>query len=40
MEQMAEAGLVEEMPVMEGFEDFGGESFTGIDLPVDEDDTL
>lgn len=40
MEQMAEAGMVEEAPVMEGFEDFGGESFTGIDLPVDEDDTL
>ena len=40
MEQMAEAGLVEEAPEMTGFEDFGGESFTGIDLPVDEDDTL
>ena len=40
LEQMAEAGLVEEAPVMTGFEDFGGESFTGIDLPVDEDDTL
>jgi len=40
LEQMAEAGMVEEAPAMEGFEDFGGESFTGIDLPVDEDDTL
>ena len=40
LEQMAEAGMVEEAPAMENFEDFSGESFTGIDLPVDEDDTL
>ena len=41
IEQMAEAGMVEEeTPAMEQFETFGGESFTGIDLPVDEDDTL
>ena len=32
--------MVEEAPAMENFEDFSGESFTGIDLPVDEDDTL
>ena len=40
LEQMAEAGMVEETPAMANFEDFGGESFTGIDMPVDEDDTL
>ena len=42
LEQMAEAGMVveEEAPVQEQFETFGGETFTGIDLPVDEDDTL
>ena len=41
MEQMAAAEPAEEQaPVMDEFADFGGESFSGINLPVDEDDTL
>jgi len=38
-EQMAGAEVAEEAPAMD-FGDFGGEAFGGIDLPVDEDDTL
>ena len=41
MEQMADMEIVEEeATAMDQFETFGGEAFTGIDLPVDEDDTL
>ena len=40
LEQMGDAVVVEEAPALDQFGDFGGEAFTGIDLPVDEDDTL
>ena len=40
LEQMGAAVVVEEAPALDQFGDFGGEAFTGIDLPVDEDDTL
>ena len=40
LEQMGDAVVVEEAPALDQFGDFGGEAFTGIDLLVDEDDTL
>ena len=40
LEQMGDAVVVEEAPALDQFGDIGGEAFTGIDLPVDEDDTL
>ncbi len=40
MEQMADVEIVEDAPAMDEFADLGDESFTGIDLPVNEDDTL
>ena len=40
MEQMGDVEIVEDAPVMDEFADFGGEAFTGIELPMDEDDTL
>ena len=40
MEQMSAAEIAEEPAAMDQFVDFGGETFDGIDMPVDEDDTL